>query len=398
MKRLFSLFTASLLIACSGNPYVNPDDPDSLLLDQKASKEISSSYHSGNYGRFKAGEIELEYYRALGCLTDALTVLYPFSHPYAASLGGSLYNLTGLESIDKLVLTYSTALSAGGDAPTLYLGSTQYERGLDLSYSMQTKTFTLDSLEDIHYFKIEAGDCALKLISLEVVKNAVGKDKPFMSNPYQEETYRAHPCSYQGELVAGSSVALAPIEAKIEGENYVVTASKEYTYYSLEYVLAHPENKEKAALVDPVDVANYYALFHAFPVNYASKDEYDGRANLFGKKTRLVSTYTRDDGYAQKLPIGRNKDTGMPLYHEFDIALSDDYDSHNRGVGRLVTFDTGIDLESYGRGNDVVSFFSDDHYSTFLEYDNLGSFLPRFSATCRIVNEAWSEPKLVKGT
>ena len=88
-------------------------------------------------------------------------------------------------------------------------------------------------------------------------------------------------------------------------------------------------------------------------------------------------------------------DTHRPLYHELDISLEEKYANDNRGVGRLVYLQTGFDADNYGHGQDVVCLYTDDHYATFAEYDNLGGFLPRFAAECRVVNEVWGEPSLI---
>ena len=78
------------------------------------------------------------------------------------------------------------------------------------------------------------------------------------------------------------------------------------------------------------------------------------------------------------------------VYYEFDIALDSSYRTNSRGVGRVVMFLNGFSATGYD--SSPVAVYTDDHYATFQEFNNLGQFLPRFNAESRITNLSWSVP------
>ena len=66
--------------------------------------------------------------------------------------------------------------------------------------------------------------------------------------------------------------------------------------------------------------------------------------------------------------------------------------SGGRGVGRVVAWIYGINNSAYGNGSYAVCDFTDDHYATFQEFNNLGEFLPKFDAEQKITGKKWSAP------
>ena len=385
---LIPLVSIFALPSCSGSP------SRITRLSQSASFNISDSYETGNYGSFNYGNVEFDYYRAVGKKEDSLATLVAFSSPYGETLGGSLYNTTSIDNIEKIVLEYSTELAEGEDKPTLYYGKNGYESSCDLAFSVGIKTFEIKTKE-ANYFKIESGDADLTIKSIEITRDdsKSASDNDFKKHSMGEGQYRAHPKAFEGELVAGESQAEVPIEVKMEGNRYSVLRRKAYTYYSFDYVYDHPEVSKDAAMTSPIDVANYFSIFKEFPANYITNQDKRSETakSLFGEDVRQVSTYDRVDGYIKEIPYAVDPSTNLPLYHEFDIALDDSYAS-SRGVGRVVAVETGLDVESYGK--DVVCYYTDDHYATFQEYGNLGEFLPRFSADYNILDMGWGEPSL----
>lgn len=138
----------------------------------------------------------------------------------------------------------------------------------------------------------------------------------------------------------------------------------------------------ESALTDPVDVANYYIALKEFPVNYFLKGSIPSEAyTTFGDYLRQVSEYNRTDGYAQAVPY-RDADPydGVnPYYYEFDIALPGlPYSTSNRGVGRVVIWQDGFDCTGYDYS--PVAVYTDDHYATFQEFLNYGTYGERFNA------------------
>ena len=157
--------------------------------------------------------------------------------------------------------------------------------------------------------------------------------------------------------------------------------------------------KSDATMTDPVDVANYFQAFGCAPANYGSKSTIssfrDGKTtptkdevdSLFGSNARLVSKYTRTDGYATSVPYYGT----TPVYYELDIS-DGSYSTSNRGSSRVVAWATGFAELDYGNGSQCVCTYTDDHYATFAEYNNLGGFMPRFNAERMIAGTRWSLP------
>ena len=190
--------------------------------------------------------------------------------------------------------------------------------------------------------------------------------------------YRIEPVVYSGTLVDGVSSVVVPTSISKEGTTYTVTATKTLTYYSTDYVLEHPSVASEATITDPALVAAYYIAFKAAPANYRTKTEWQNASSsdieVFGSSNiRCVSEYSWTDGYAQSVPWRDNptKSGQAPLYHELDVKLPGQYYSiTSRGKGRVVAWDYGF--ECYG--NYATATFTDDHYATFYEYLNYGSF------------------------
>ena len=189
--------------------------------------------------------------------------------------------------------------------------------------------------------------------------------------------YRIEPVVYSGALVDGVSSVVVPTSISKVGTTYTVTATKTLTYYSTAYVLANPSVASKATLTDPADVAAYYIAFKAAPANYRTKTEwtdFPSDIEVFGASNiRCVSTYSRTDGYAQSVPWRANPYSypDKPRYHELDVKLPGQYYSINsRGAGRVVAWEYGFTCY----GNYATATYTDDHYATFHEYLNYGSF------------------------
>ena len=394
MKRIIACFaiiaSALALGGCQEQAKV-------FSLDHSLASEVSGKYSTGNYGGFSYNAIQFEYYRALGGQNDILATLIPFSHPYGDALGGSIYNTTSIELIKKMTIEYKTSIANGEDKPTLYYGVNGYTYSLDLDYSQSYKTVTFGDMKEARYFKIESGNARVDIKSIQFECEEIEGRKAFARKSSGDGQYRAHPAAYDGDLISGVSKADAPIEVSINNGQYSIISSRTYTYYTYEYVVEHPEIAAEASVITPVDIANYYALFKQIPANFVSygmKDD-EMAQRLFGRGLRIVSSYDRTDGYLRHLPYERGESTGKPFYYEFDLALNDDYSPDDRSVGRLVILVTGFKGEDYRKGADVVSLLTDDHYSTFQEFNNLGSFMTRFNAEKNITPYVWDEAQLV---
>ena len=327
--------------------------------------------------------------------------MLPLSHGYSDTLGGSLTNEDPIKDIRNINIEYQTYDSSGSNAPKLYYGENNYEYYEEFDYSLSENSLYIHDLHDVNYFKIDSGDTTLRILSISIdysgVNTTHGSD--FNISGMGVGKYRAHPDRYSGTLESGVSSVTVPIDVTYEYGGYTVKSTKTYTYYSYSDIQNNPSKASAAAMITPMDVSNYYSIFGEFPANYVSSSNYSAAYSLFGNLTRQVSSYSKTDGYARYVPWQPYDGGTKPRYHEFDIDLTGDYAqssySPNRGVGRVVAFESGFNVTSYGTGNDIVCLFTDDHYSTWQEFNNLGDFLPRFSVQRRVTNYAWSEPTLI---
>ena len=374
------------------------DDIESAGGAALKTKTLSSSlgvgtYSTGNFGSTTSNGISLEYYRAVnqsGCVTKLL----PPTSTYGYPLGGSLYNTSAIKDMRTISISYSNENISNPGTGTLYYGVSNYENSQSIPYSSgdTTKEFTLP--EGTNFFKIESSSrSALYIDSITIEYTGSGSGSFTEYNAY-DYYYRAAPTKYTGTLVAGSTTVSVPVNYSVNGNKYTVTETKSYTYYTLDYVESHPSCADDAAMLTPMDVANYFTIFGKIPANYGGSssgmnDVYDVNY-VFGSNTRQVSYYSRTDGYATAIPnVNASSD-----YYEFDIDLDGTYttSSGGRGVGRVVAWIYGIDNSNYGNGSYSVCDFTDDHYATFQEYNNLGEFLPKFDAERQIAGTVWSQP------
>ncbi len=386
------------MIAESIVPIVDEDNTSyTLSLGTSFGDTDIEEYSTGNYGAYTYDDIDFEYYRAYRESDDSLMNLMPLTTVIGyETLPGCLYNVEPIYGIDSIEITYQSSsdgyLYTGDDRVN---GMTQ--QTIPASAAGQTLSFTVD---DDNFFTITCGDSDLQIISLTISysNEVVAYDSEQLQSG--TSSYRFNPVVYTGELVDGVSTVTVPTLVELVGGQYTVIDSKEYTYYSYDYVAASPEYADAAAMTDPMDVINYYQAFGQFPANYVAKNFNDGAtptdfdtvSGVFDDDTRYVSRYSGIYGYALYVPYStHNSDT--PYYYEFDIALEASYwENGTRGVGRVVAWEDGWDGDSYN--NAPVCVYTDDHYATFQEYLNTGCFGPRFDAERLLTNTVHSDPTL----
>lgn len=353
------------------------------------------TYSTGNY--FANGDYEI--YRGVKS-NNNLVKLLPKEAGYTETLGGSFYNTHALRDIDYIYIKYSTNRSYGSNSPKIYYGENNYYDGYEsLSYSTSFISEYIDLTDvELNYFLVDSGDSQLTInemtiyFSYETTTHGYGFDY----GDANDNQYRIAPTVYSGALIDGVSSVSVPVAFDV---NTSTVTYKTYKYYSYEYVYNHPEVKSDATMTDPVDVANYFQAFGCAPANYGSKSTIssfrDGKTtptkdevdSLFGSNARLVSKYTRTDGYATSVPYHGT----TPVYYELDIS-DGSYSTSNRGSSRVVAWATGFAELDYGNGSQCVCTYTDDHYATFAEYNNLGGFMPRFNAERMIAGTKWSLP------
>ena len=376
---------------------VNDEEPDyfTYTLDSSTNTKMGT-YDTGNYGSFS----NFEYYRAVQSSGNLMGLL-PLSSVYTATLPGSLYNTSAIKDIDYVDITYSTSSSYGSVNPRISYGEHNATEGyINLEYSYYSTTTRIDlRSKDVNYIRIDCGDTTMTIS--EVVISYTNTNTPtgydYQTSDANNNQVRISPTAYTSSLIDGYSTVDVP--TSINTSTGEVLATKTYTYYSYQYVYEHPEYASSAALTDPVDIINYFQAFGCAPANfgcqntvYPLKDLKDlpskaQVSSLFGNNARTISQYDKTTGYMQYVPY-----YGSPLYYELDIATSNDYSIYSRGAGRVIILSTGFDKYDYDYGSQMVSFYSDDHYSTFQEYNNYGGFMPRFNTERRIASAIWSNP------
>lgn len=358
---------------------------EAMLSEKTIDSNSGFSYgsYSTNFGTDSYDGISYGFYRAGNDSTYSGMIRLINSTDYYDynALPGAFFNDTPISGIKEITVSY---IASGG--VTINYGVTKtrgYSQTLAPNSTSSWVTTTISCSVASCYFSIETNSSVAYINSV-----TIGYDSSISTNVTTTETsdYRIAPTVYSGSLVDGVSSVSVPNDISIVGDTYVVNSYKTYTYYSYDYVSAHQGslNLASIAMTDPVDVSNYYIAFHAIPANYgygnsvsetcASLSQVDA---LFGDNARSIKEYTRTDGYATAVSWNPAQGLSYPIYYEFDIALDSSYTTSNRGVGRVVMWVYG--WSCYGDSN-PISVYTDDHYATFGEYLNYGSFGTRFDS------------------
>ena len=360
---------------------------DSSNID--SSNNYLSDYSTGNYGTTSSSGISYTFYRAYRSASGQLMDLIPYNgSENDGSLPGLFYNNNPIYDISSITIEYSTSLS-GENKPVLKFGSDYHvSSSIDLEPNSSKVSVTHEFLGNINYFRLESSSYRLKIYSMSITyTNTNINDRSQIKNAYDDD-YRLNPIVFgSSTLVSGVSKVIVPTEINRNSDSYEITKTKELTYYSYNDVVSNPALADEAALTEPEDVAAYFIAFKTYPANYVAKKSYSSAYTYFGSNTRCVSSYSRTDGYATSVPYNYGSNF---IYYECDIDLDGTYNKSNRGVGRVVVWFNGFDADGYDES--PVAVYTDDHYATFQEYFNYGSFGERFDAEMAIVHAKWSNP------
>jgi len=362
------------------------DKTPATLYEYEVSISGIGTYATGNYG----ASGDFEYYRAVreyGYICKLIPLVRQSG--CEETLGGALYNVEPIKDIDHITFKYKTS-GSGSRSAKFYCGENTYD---EYEYAITSSSFTTErtinlSSKKVNYFKFDSGDLTLLLESIKVYYSGLntthGSDFNYHTTGAGE--YRIAPTTYSGTLVDG--VSYVDVPTSFDTSTCTVLSKKRYTYYSYQYVYEHPEYVSNATITSPVDVCNYFEAFGCAPANYGTKSSFDplrdGKTipsvdevnDLFGDDARCISKYTKTTGYATSVPYYGSK----PTYYELDIDTNGQYRTSSRQAGRIVAWYTGFTGSDYGYGSQIVCTYTDDHYSTFKEYNNFGSFLSRFKA------------------
>ena len=376
--------TATAAGGATATATVVVDVSDSIEIDfadvRTGTYSTNFSPNDSKYYRDNGTGVKFQHYRSVN--KGSYLRLFP-SNNLTTSYDGSL---PGAFISDTLPGATGITLS--------YMGAGVIRYGVDFDMvntitlpshtTNKESTFKFDS--DAAYISIEANaNCLLDLYEAEIpVKGKNVADDVL----HLTSDKRIPVTKYSGELIDGVSYVDVPTNITISGNKYTVKSTKRYTYYSFDYVQANYTSLDldEIAMTDPVDVANYYQAFHALPANYYSVSYNDGTSwsdvtpeyvnskstvnTVFGTLTRGASLYARTGGYTETVPC-----TQGDCYIEFDFDADGTYQS-NRGVNRVVIWPNGWT----NTNGDPAAVYTDDHYQTFKEYLNYGSWGTFFRA------------------
>ncbi|MFA5421271.1 MAG: hypothetical protein WC344_00550 [Bacilli bacterium] len=369
---------------------ISESSGSSLTLNSTNYYEIGT-YSTGNYARTNVGGFNFEHYRVIkpSYGNPEFMILLPYFNAYGdGTAAGAFYNVSAINDIESIALTYRTEADFG-IKPTLSYGE-DISCGISIELDLSTisETATLE-VANANFFKIETTGSKLYLESIEIDYANAGPADEFAFLSAGQNLNRINPIVSTGSLYDGKSVQVPSSIAKT-GSYYAVQNTATYTYYSYDYIALNPVYADQAAYTAPEDVAAYFTTFGTWPANYVNKANYNAAHDLFGDDTRCVSTYSWDGGYAVAVPyqVGGGD---LPLYHECDIALDSSYSGTNRGVGRVICWEYGFDSSKGAANYDSapVCIYTDDHYATFQEYLNAGSFGTRFNAEMARTDHVW---------
>ncbi len=353
------------------------DETNSKSITFDTSNYFSTSYNTGSFGELDG----FEYYRCYHENYKIMTKLLKTPTYLEGELNSSIYNVNNLKGIYEVDITYKS------------------EKGFNLYYSFDrsySNTYTFGSTSQMFdltikldysgFFKIETLGEEVFIESLTVKYNnsVTNNNDGYLS--YSDTRVDVPYTSFDPE--SGETRTIADNITINNDNTYTINSSKSYTYYTIDDITKNPALAEKACYTDPIDVANYYTLFNAFPLNYGYKSETSLLQKYFGNNVRCVSKYSRTDGYATSVPYYAS--SYYPTYYELDIDEDGSYTTSGRGKGRLVIWEEGFKNVSYS--GQAVIVYTDDHYATFREYNNYGTFGTRFNAERKVTGLKWSEP------
>lgn len=351
------------------------------------------SYSTGNYEQESVSGVSFEHYRAVSSYTGSdFIALLPYVNYFGdGSAAGALYNTSSISGIESIAISYRTSLSSGVRPVLSYGANIATASQVQLNLTTSNATSTIE-ISNANFFKVSTTESTLYIQSIVIEYNGSGPSDSYTYLGSGDGLYRINPIVNTESLYNGLSVAV-PTSISRSGNYYTVTSTKNYTYYTFSYIQSNPGLADAAAHTNPLDVAAYFTTFGTYPANYVLKSSYSSAYSVFGDDARCVSVYSRTDGYATAVPY-KADGSGYPQYYECDIDLDGTYSSNNRGVGRVVCWEYGFDPSKGATSYDAspVCVYTDDHYATFQEYLNTGSYGTRFNSEMLYTPYVWGAP------
>ena len=344
------------------------------------SSAFSFRYTTGNYSNqydafdysVNILDIDFQYYRAVKAPDGYLIKMLDLDAALAFSnqLGGALMNVSEINHLANIEITYYNESSSTSGGYVRFGKNLTCAYGYELTYSESDITLSFN-IPESKYFRIETNGANLiiKSIKLGIAQGNVVDDG---YGYYTKQEYRINPIKFSGELQSGVSYVDVPTSISVNknSSTYIVNETKRLTYYDYDYVTTNNLEPSEVSIIDPLEVALYYAAFNKAPVNY--NESGSSNHSYFGDYARRISSeYSRTDGYVNAL----SGITPTDGYIELDIGVNGNYSiSRGRGVGRIVVFYSGS--TSSGYDNSPLLVYTDDHYATFREFLGYDFSLP----------------------
>ena len=341
---------------------------------------MSKSYANGNYGKLTTNGLSYEYYRTVRATNNSSGYAFKMVAPdFYYSDGGyasSFYNMPSspIYGIKKITVTYQ--------ATSGIMIATASDYGVEIyntlpSHNSYSSAYITVSTANFFKIMTNGSDANIKDITIDYSGHVTSYNS---TTTYSGNRKSYTP--YSGSYTPGVTTKTMYISE---------TETKTYTYYTYSYINSNPSFKDAAALIDPVDVCNYFEAFGCAPANFGQTNFSGGSlrdgvtlpsknevSSLFGNKARCISKYNRTDGYATSVPYNNAQGSSTPIYYELDIDTNGSYSVNSRQVGRVVAWDYGFSCYNTASEHVPVCVYTDDHYATFQEYNNMGGFSPRF--------------------
>lgn len=349
------------------------------VIDNTYSNVFSFSYTTGNYSNqydafdysVNILDIDFQYYRAVKAPDGYLIKMLDLDAALAFSnqLGGALMNVSEINHLANIEITYYNESSSTSGGYVRFGKNLTCAYGYELTYSESDITLSFN-IPESKYFRIETNGANLiiKSIKLGIAQGNVIDDG---YGYYTKQEYRINPIKFSGELQSGVSFVDVPTSISVNknSSTYIVNETKRLTYYDYDYVTSNNLEPSEVSIIDPLEVALYYAAFNKAPVNY--NESGSSNHSYFGDYARRISSvYKRTDGYVNAL----SGITPTDGYIELDIGVNGNYAIRSRGVGRIVVFYSGS--SSSGYDNSPLLVYTDDHYATFREFLGYDFSLP----------------------
>lgn len=371
---------------------------ETISLSMHDAPSEARYYDTGNFASGYHDGYDFEYYRSNYCSDGFITLLDNDQYGYYSPslLEGAFYNVDPISRLYSINITYRSDTNFY----VRYGDDRNYEHEQLIEPSNYKEQEIIFGDGGYKYFAIETNDSDLDILSLDI--NYIGGYSSSYTYEELPSDNRLEPTLYsKGSFTPGQSSVEVPAEVQYNADgSFVVLRTKTLVFDTFEEA-RRTGRDDLYAYTDIADVAAYFVAFGTFPCNYYDDDGYYSGSEVsqvMGDKTRRAKQYTRTDGYATSVPYVScdcdEKRYTHTHYWELDVGLDDSYQYNNRGVGRLVCWRDGFSI--YEWENNPVVVYTDDHYATFSEFMNDGTFASPFNAEMNRTPYVYGAPNQIR--